>query len=137
MQKQINKQRGEAGFAAVSAEQPAHTATLNMLSQLRVLFAFLSPAPQIAVTMHLTVISKGSGDSCLPVPLCISTTRTCATMTYVSSPPCRNLVPGFQQWHGITSTSRGALTCGCSDMTAGHEGFPPGIRQQAQLPFAN
>lgn len=32
LQKQINKQRGEAGFAAVSAEQPAHTATLKTVS---------------------------------------------------------------------------------------------------------
>ena len=56
-------------------------------------------------TMHLTVISKGAG-----VPLCISITGTCPTTTWISSCPSRNLVPGFQQWHGITSASSRALT---------------------------
>lgn len=55
--------------------------------------------------MLLRDMSKGSGESCLIVPLCISTTKTCATMTCISSSSPGNLVPGFQHWHGITSTS--------------------------------
>lgn len=55
-----------------------HTETLNTLS-VACPSCFPQPIPSNpCCTIHLTAISKASGESCLTVPLCISTTRTCA-----------------------------------------------------------
>ena len=42
--------------------------------------------------------------------LCISTTRTCATVTRISLHPSRSLAPGSQQWHGTSRAGSRALT---------------------------